>query len=1805
VSQPPVIEIPEDPDASNTPDPVVEFLFFFQHLASLDAAADSAEAEGNPNASQWRRHEQLAAGLTDEQGEILKEVAYGCNQALQDHDAELQASGTIPADQSVGTREIVSAAVDELRSRLGEEAFQTLASYVHATFGPEIELVSSSPGPGSPVSLPPVSDDPTLPVEVTATTQWEIFVNSHITKLSGNQYQALCTTRIVDAETAQKYPYTAVLCTVYGDDGSVTDVPCDPSNPGICQIIFGGFPGTSYHTEGGHDLGLNTGTCAGVPGKLLDPLHYCRPSGTPFPVYGISASIHPLGDSVCWEQNGFGACGLAQTVGRLITFLDITPYDVTLYPNQQQRFTPRIPVALRLVGPGTLDGTGLYKAPATIASPQTATIQACDVDDCFTSTIHLKPYEVTLTPAIGEVLPQGGLNFTATIPSTPGRQVEWSLSAATGLATGTITPATDDPLKGVYKAPRNDEISSTEEITVKVCGKADAASPSVCATALVTVPKMLFFISAQKTTLIPGETLQLTAFVQGSSQTRKIDWSRTPATDDSFPTVSEDTLLATYKAPFFSNTGAVDVKACFKDSPAFCSDPLHLVISEPHITGVTGQWHAGKTTQFTITGTGFGAHPVVKFTSLPTPSVSSVTDTLITGQVVIPVSMGGKTTQASVKVLQSNGDEAESLWPSFPIAAASLGVLPATAQLHAGESLTFAPTCRTASSEVCTTPENISWNASLGSFVGSRYTAPPSVATSTVATINACWSAGVCAIAQVTLLPAVTLTVTVSPKTATVTVGQAQQFTAQVTGSANTAVTWSLQPSTPDAGSINPTSGLYSAPAALGGVTTVTVIATSQADGTKKDTATVTLTAPLTVTSTPSPAAAYYGLPITWTASASGGTPATTQYALVRQLTGTTTWLPASLAWQASNVLTWTPGPTDVGIWKFFIMVKDGNTPAVPGYAGSYNPGNVQVVAPPTLTSTPSPAVASYGYPITWTATSTGGTQTATQFAFFRRRSGTTTWTPIVGSPSWQASNVYNWTPSSADAGTWDIYIWVRDSATPANMNTFGYAAGYNPGSVQVVGPLTSLTCTPSPASATSGSPITWTATANGGVPATTQYALFRRLAGATAWTPLVSSPAWQSSNVLSWTPISTDAGTWEISIWAKDGNTPPGMNTYGFAAYCNPGPVQVVAPLGLTGTASPAAAYYGIAIKWTATASGGIPASTEYAIGRRRVGEAAWIPTVLVWQTSNVLSWTPTSADVGTWEIGIVVRDGNTPPNANTYGYSAYYNPGNVQVVAPLTLTSTPSPAWVNSGTAVTWTATAGGGTQVATQFAFFRRRSGTTTWSPSVSSPNWQPSNVSTWTPTAAEAGTWDTYVWVKDSATPASMNVYGYAAGFNTGPVQVVAPLTLTCTPSPSPVYYGNPITWAASGGGGNPATFQYALFRRRAGTTTWTPSVTTPAWQPSNAFGWTPTSADAGNWEITVWLKDGNTPATMNTYGYAITCNPGTVQVLAPPSLSGTVNPSSAIYGNPITWTASASGGYSGGRQYAFFRRPSGTATWIPSVSSPNWQSSNVYSWTPTSGDVGTWDTYIWVRDGITPSTMNTYGYSAGFNTGPVQIVAPPPITLGGSTSPASSPYGTAITWTANASGGTPSTLRYALFRRRAGTTPWTPDVTAPAWQSSNVLRWTPTSADAGTWEIFIWAKDGNTPADMNTYGFAAYYNAGTVQVVAPPPLTLSGTGSPASSPYGTAITWTANAGGGTPSSIQYALFRRRTGTTPWTPDVTTPAWQTSNVLRWTPTSADVGTWEIFIWVRDGNTPPDMNTYGLAAYYNAGLVQVVAP
>ncbi len=111
------------------------------------------------------------------------------------------------------------------------------------------------------------------------------------------------------------------------------------------------------------------------------------------------------------------------------------------------------------------------------------------------------------------------------------------------------------------------------------------------------------------------------------------------------------------------------------------------------------------------------------------------------------------------------------------------------------------------------------------------------------------------------------VSVTLSPASATVSVGATQNFTASVTGSTNTAVNYSVQEA--DGGSIN-SSGVYTAPATAG---SYHVIATSVADNSKSDSSTVTVVALPQITSfTANASTLTSGDSTTLTAVFAGGT---------------------------------------------------------------------------------------------------------------------------------------------------------------------------------------------------------------------------------------------------------------------------------------------------------------------------------------------------------------------------------------------------------------------------------------------------------------------------------------------------------------------------------------------------------------------------------------------------------------------------------------------------------------------------------------------------------------------------------------------------------------------------------------------------------------------------------------------------------------------------------------------------------------------------------------------------------------------
>ncbi len=148
--------------------------------------------------------------------------------------------------------------------------------------------------------------------------------------------------------------------------------------------------------------------------------------------------------------------------------------------------------------------------------------------------------------------------------------------------------------------------------------------------------------------------------------------------------------------------------------------------------------------------------------------------------------------------------------------------------------------------------------------------------------------------------PTPSIAVAVSPSTATVRTGNSVSFSATVSGTSNTSVTWSVNNTnggSPTLGTVD-SSGKYIAPSSLPSPNTVTVKATSGADTSKSSTSAVTLMNPTPVLSGISPASSNLGnfsLTITGSNFVSGAkvllsnSPITTTFVSSTQLAATGT----------------------------------------------------------------------------------------------------------------------------------------------------------------------------------------------------------------------------------------------------------------------------------------------------------------------------------------------------------------------------------------------------------------------------------------------------------------------------------------------------------------------------------------------------------------------------------------------------------------------------------------------------------------------------------------------------------------------------------------------------------------------------------------------------------------------------------------------------------------------------------------------------------------------------------------------------
>jgi len=332
-----------------------------------------------------------------------------------------------------------------------------------------------------------------------------------------------------------------------------------------------------------------------------------------------------------------------------------------------------------------------------------------------------------------------------------------------------------------------------------------------------------------------GQSALFTAMVQGLPS-QQVQWSLSP----SLGTITN----GFYTAPSSSgNDSQITISATTLTYPIQTATATVLLgqpVSTPNPSGggsdvsitiapATMTLTAGESAQFTASVFG-SSYTAVGWTL--TPNVGSVFNGLYTAPATIASQETIILTATSAADPSKTATVSVILTPVSPPPTVGVSVSPGSTALTSGQSATFTATVSG------TTNSAVTWSLSpqVGTISNGVYQAPAIIASQQNVTITATSVADstATATAKVSLQP---VGVTIGPSSASLGMSQSATFRAWASGTGNSAVTWSLNPQVGTIGN-----GIYTAPAAIASLQTVTVTATSVVDPTKTATATVTLT---------------------------------------------------------------------------------------------------------------------------------------------------------------------------------------------------------------------------------------------------------------------------------------------------------------------------------------------------------------------------------------------------------------------------------------------------------------------------------------------------------------------------------------------------------------------------------------------------------------------------------------------------------------------------------------------------------------------------------------------------------------------------------------------------------------------------------------------------------------------------------------------------------------------------------------------------------------------------------------------------
>ncbi|MBV9182769.1 MAG: Ig-like domain-containing protein, partial [Acidobacteria bacterium] len=479
-----------------------------------------------------------------------------------------------------------------------------------------------------------------------------------------------------------------------------------------------------------------------------------------------------------------------------------------------------------------------------------------------------------LLPGTASVPTNHWQKFTVNISGRHTTTVVWSVNEIPG---GNSTVGSISRY-GVYQAP---EVVPTEPVvvTAHLIGH-----PELSASAAVTVVSRTHAsvtLSPTGISMQVSQSQQFRAHVTGDRKS-DVNWLVNGRIGGSarFGTISSTGL---YTAPSNVPRQAVTVVASSVADPAATASAAVSITADSAsisvlVSPASTSLQAGQSKQFnaTVSGTTINAvNWLVNGTAGGNATFGTISSTgLYTAPAAVP---SGAVTVTAQSVAQSTATASAAI----SITAASLisvSVSPANANLQVGQSKQFNATVSG------TTINAVNWlvngtaggNTTFGTISSTGlYTAPAAVPSGAVmVTAQSVAQSTATASVAVTVTPSSSISVSISPTSTSLQFGQSQQFSATVSGTSSTGVSWAVDGTLGGNATLGTISsaGLYTAPAA-GASTTVTVTAQSLAQSSAMGSATVSITMPtISVSVSPSNPSLEVNQTLQFNAAVSGTT---------------------------------------------------------------------------------------------------------------------------------------------------------------------------------------------------------------------------------------------------------------------------------------------------------------------------------------------------------------------------------------------------------------------------------------------------------------------------------------------------------------------------------------------------------------------------------------------------------------------------------------------------------------------------------------------------------------------------------------------------------------------------------------------------------------------------------------------------------------------------------------------------------------------------------------------------------------------